>query len=105
MSPQKRIYIVKSKMKRHKYFTSSAVGRSLGSNASILSNKQSASGSAFGNFWEKGMGFFFLMLLKYLRAFSLRTCPYNTNGSAKIIIAWMRTSNRKMVHNNILKSM
>jgi hypothetical protein len=92
-------------MNRHKYFTSSAVGRSLGSNASILSNKRSASGSAFGNFWEKGMGFFFLMLLKYLRAFSLRTCPYNTNGSAKPIVAWMRTSNRTIMHNNILKSM
>jgi hypothetical protein len=105
MSPQKRIHIVKSKMKRQKYFTSSAVGRSLGSNASILSNKRSASGSAFGNFWEKGIGFFFLMLLKYLRAFSLRTCPYDTISSAKIISAWMRTSNKTMVHNNILKSM
>lgn len=54
--------------------TSSAVGRSLGSNASILSNKRRARGSALGNFWDKGIGFFLRMLPKYLRAFSFRTC-------------------------------
>lgn len=55
-------------------FTSSAVGLSFGSNANIFSNKRRASGSAFGNLWEKGICFFFRILLKYLRAFSLRTC-------------------------------
>ncbi|KAL4305317.1 hypothetical protein AHAS_Ahas16G0066200 [Arachis hypogaea] len=44
--------------------TSSAEGRSLGSKANILSNKQRARGSALGNFWEKGTGFFLDMLLK-----------------------------------------
>ena len=57
----------------HQDLTSSAVGRSLGSNANILSNKRRARGSAWGNFCEKGTGFFFRMLLKYLRAFSFRT--------------------------------
>ena len=33
--------------------TSSAVGRSLGSNASILCNTRRARGSTLGNFWEK----------------------------------------------------
>ena len=100
-SLRKERYIVRSKMKRREQFTSSAVGRSLGSNASILSNKRSANGSAFGNFWEKGMAFFLLMLLKYLRAFSLRTCSYSAHSSAQIII--VRTCNRKMEYNKILK--
>lgn len=82
-APSEKQTYYQSKTKRCKKFTSSAVGRSLGSNANILSNKRSARGSAFGNFWEKGIGFFFRMLLKYLRAFSLRTCWYNTNASAK----------------------
>jgi hypothetical protein len=54
--------------------TSSAVGRSFGSKASNLSNSRSAKGSAFGNFCSNGTSCFFLMLVKYLLAFSLRTC-------------------------------
>jgi len=54
--------------------TSSADGRSLGSNASRRSSNRRANGSAFGNFWENGTGCFFLMLLRYLLAFSFRIC-------------------------------
>ena len=53
--------------------TSSAVGRSLGSKASSLSNNRSAKGSALGNFCASGTGCFFLMLVKYLLALSFRT--------------------------------
>lgn len=66
-------YISEEVEKEPLIITSSAVGRSLGSNANILSSNRSASGFALGNFWEKGIGFFFRILLKYLRAFSLRT--------------------------------
>ena len=55
------------------HITSSAEGRSLGSKASIFSSKERAKGSACGNFWEKGTGFFFRILLKYLLAFSFLT--------------------------------
>jgi hypothetical protein len=85
-------------------FTSSAVGRSFGSNANILSNKRSASGSALGNFWENGMGFFFLMLLRYLRAFSLRTCSYNTNTSAYRATAWMKIRKTQIVNDKTISS-
>jgi hypothetical protein len=54
--------------------TSSAVGRSLGSNARSLCKSLSAEGSALGNFCEKGIGCFFLILLRYLLAFSFRIC-------------------------------
>jgi hypothetical protein len=57
--------------------TSSAVGRSLGSKASSLSNKHSAKGSAFRNFCANGTGTFFLMLVKYLLALSFRTWIHN----------------------------
>lgn len=76
----------KSELEMHENSTSSALGRSLGSNASILSNKRRASGSALGNFWEKGTGFFFRMLLKYLLAFSFRICMYTITVLLKINI-------------------
>jgi hypothetical protein len=39
----------------------------------------SAEGSAFGNLSENGTGCFFLMLVKYLLAFSLRICSSQRN--------------------------
>lgn len=54
--------------------TSSAVGRSLGSNARRRSSRRRASGSALGNLCLKGTGCFFRMLLRYLLAFSFRIC-------------------------------
>jgi hypothetical protein len=44
--------------------TSSALGLSFGSKASIRSNKLSARGSAFGNFCVNGVAFFRLIVLK-----------------------------------------
>lgn len=59
-------------------FTSSADGRSLGSNAKSRSSKRRAKGSALGNFCENGTGDFLRMLLKYLLAFSFRICRYSS---------------------------
>lgn len=53
--------------------TCSAVGRSFGSNAKSLCKRSKAKGSAFGNFCENEIVSFFLMLLRYLLAFSFRT--------------------------------
>ena len=55
-----------------KEYTSSAVGRSLGSNASKRSSKRRARGSALWNLWEKGIGRFLGMASKYSLALSLR---------------------------------
>ena len=59
--------------------TSSAVGRSLGSNARSLCKSLSAEGSALGNFCVKGTGCFLLMLLRYFLAFSFRICSNQRN--------------------------
>lgn len=76
---------------------SSAVGLSLGSNAKSLCKSLSAAGSALGNLSENGTGCFFLMLLKYLLAFSFRiyssqrinACHF-VNSLVWNIKAWMR---------------
>lgn len=54
--------------------TSSADARSFGSKARRRSRRRRAKGSALGNLWEKGTGCFFLMLLRYLLAFSFLIC-------------------------------
>lgn len=59
--------------------TSSAEGRSLGSKARRRSSKRRAIGSAFLNFSKNDTGVFFLMLLRYLLAFSFRICTYLRN--------------------------
>jgi hypothetical protein len=51
---------------------SSGVGLSLGSNAKSLCKSLSAAGSALGNLPGNDTGCFFLMLFKYLLAFSFR---------------------------------
>ena len=55
-----------------KKYTSSAVGRSLGSNASKRSSKRRAEGSALWNLWEKGIGGFLGVPIKYFLALSLQ---------------------------------
>ena len=57
--------------------TSSAVGRSLESNASRRWSRRRANGLALGNFWENGTGLFLRMPLRYLLAFSFRICENN----------------------------
>ena len=57
--------------------TSSAVGRSFGSKASNLSNSLNAKGSALGNFCANEIGCFFLIVVKYLLAFSFRTWSWH----------------------------
>ena len=63
--------------KYDKAHTSSAVGRSFGSNDSSLCSNLSAKGSVFGNFSANGTGCFFFISLKYFLALSFRTCILN----------------------------
>lgn len=89
--------------------TSSAVGRSLGSNARSLCKSLSAEGSALGNFSGKGIGCFLLMLLRYLLAFSFRICRRRKKNiwDLAIIYAWywkclnISINNKSYLWNNI----